>query len=44
MDFFEQVFGFSPDRGTGSLERVLLLLLGIALLWRPVRNLVRRAR
>ena len=44
MDFFERLFGFSPDGGTGSLELALVLLLAIALLWRPVRNLVRRAR
>ena len=44
MDFFERLFGFSPDGGTGSLELALLLLLGIALLWRPLRKLMRRAR
>lgn len=31
MAFIEQVFGFSPDNGTGSLE-LLILLVPIAVL------------
>ena len=40
MDFFERIFGWSPDGGSGSLEVLLFLIpiIGLLILWK------RRAR
>ena len=39
MDFIEQVFGFSPDGGSGSFETALVLLaIGIVMRWRWARS------
>jgi hypothetical protein len=45
MDFIEQIFGFSPDGGSGALELALIVvpLVGVAVLaWRKRMQLVRR--
>ena len=39
MDFIEQIFGFSPDGGSGSFEMALVVVpIGILVLWRWVRS------
>ena len=45
MDFIEQIFGFSPDGGSGALELALIVvsLAGIAVLaWRKRMQVVMR--
>jgi hypothetical protein len=38
MDFIEQIFGFSPDGGSGSFEAALLIVpIAILVLWRWAR-------
>ena len=45
MDFIEQIFGFSPDGGSGSFEVSLIFVaIGIAVLWRWKRSANRRSR
>jgi hypothetical protein len=36
MDFIEQIFGVSPDGGSGLLELLLFMLpiLGLVVIWR----------
>lgn len=42
MDFIEQIFGWSPDGGSGSFEVALFLVplfgAGVVLLWRRWRR------
>ena len=42
MDFIEQLFGISPDGGSGALEALYLMVLplsvGAALVWRRRRR------
>jgi hypothetical protein len=42
MDFFERLFGFSPDGGNGSLELLCLAVLTLAVYaagaWRRARR------
>ena len=39
MDFIEQIFGFSPDGGSGSFEVALLIVpIAILVLWRWARS------
>ena len=39
MDFIEQVFGFSPDGGSGSFEMALAFVtIGVVVLWRWARS------
>ncbi len=42
MDFFERLFGISPDAGNGSLELVYLAVLALAVYavtaWRRARR------
>jgi len=45
MDFIEQVFGFSPDGGSGSFEIALVFVtIGIVVLWRWARSARRTLR
>jgi hypothetical protein len=39
MDFIEQIFGFSPDGGSGSFEVALIVVpIAIVVLWRWARS------
>jgi uncharacterized membrane protein len=40
MDFFERIFGWSPDNGDGWFEVLLFLipLAGLLMLWRHRRS------
>jgi hypothetical protein len=43
MDFIEQIFGISPDGGSGSFE-VMLLLVPLVVLFLVYRRVVRVRR
>ena len=38
MDFIEQIFGFSPDGGSGSLEFLLFSIPIAGICWLAVRR------
>jgi hypothetical protein len=39
MDFIEQIFGFSPDGGSGSFEVALIVVpIVVVVLWRWARS------
>jgi hypothetical protein len=42
VDWFEQLFGFSPDNGDGSLELLILLALAAALILSLILFIARR--
>ena len=45
MDFIEQIFGFSPDGGSGSFEMALLVVpIAIVVLWRWARSVRNASR
>jgi hypothetical protein len=45
MDFIEQIFGFSPDGGSGSFEVALIVVpIAIVVVWRWARSARRASR
>jgi hypothetical protein len=45
MDFIEQIFGFSPDGGSGSFEIALIFMaIAVVVLWRWARSVRRTSR
>jgi hypothetical protein len=45
MDFIEQIFGFSPDGGSGSFELALVVVpIAIVVLWRWARSATNASR
>jgi hypothetical protein len=44
VDFIEQLFGFSPDGGSGSFELLLLAIPVCGLLYLAARRAIKRRR